>query len=55
MEHHLGAAYARSYAQDQVLSELGSRTVNDALDLGEDPKTVWRAVVVALGLPASER
>lgn len=55
MEHHLGPAYADSWARDQVLAGLGARTVHQALDAGEDPKLVWRAVCDALRLPASER
>lgn len=55
MEHHLGSAYAASYAHDQVLPELAGRTVEQALADGDDAKRVWRAVVVALDLPASER
>lgn len=55
MEHHLGATYARSYAHDQVLSQLGGRTVDQALEDGEDAKAVWRAVVEALGLSARFR
>ena len=55
MEHHLGAAYARSYAHDQVLSQLGGRTVDQALADGDDAKSVWRAVVEALELPARFR
>ncbi|WP_026257314.1 DUF3046 domain-containing protein [Actinopolymorpha alba] len=55
MEHHLGAAYARTWARDQVLAELGGRTVVEALDAGWDAKVVWRAVWRALELPPSER
>ena len=55
MERRFGASYARSYAADMVLAELGSRTVNQALAQGEDAKTVWRAVWAAAQLPASER
>lgn len=55
MHQHLGEMYAHSYAHDQVLAQLGGRTVEQALTAGEDPKWVWRAVVVALELPASER
>jgi hypothetical protein len=55
MEQQLGPAYARSYAHDQVLSELSGRTAEQALSDGEDAKLVWRAVVAALELPASER
>jgi hypothetical protein len=38
-----------------VLADLGGRTVVQALDAGESPKTVWQAVWRALGLPPSER
>lgn len=55
MDARFGPAYARSYAADQVLSTLGSRTVVQALDQGEDVKHVWRAVCDATGAPASER
>ena len=55
MEQHLGAAYARSYAHDQVLAQLGGRTVEQALADGDDAKDVWRAVVDALELPARYR
>jgi hypothetical protein len=48
MEAELGAVYARSYAADQVLPELGSRTVDQALAEGDDAKQVWRAVRAAL-------
>ena len=55
MESALGTTYARSWAHQFVLAELGERTVAEALDAGEPPKTVWAAVWRALGLPASER
>ena len=55
MESRFGASYARSYAADQVLSTLGSRTVLQALADGEDAKQVWRAVCDATGAPSSER
>ncbi|MGH8776263.1 MAG: DUF3046 domain-containing protein [Jiangellaceae bacterium] len=55
MEQHLGSTYADSWARDQVLAGLGSRTVHEALAAGEDPKLVWRAVCDSLRLPASER
>jgi hypothetical protein len=55
MERRFGAAYAASYAADQVLSTLGGRTVQQALDDGDDAKLVWRAVCDATAAPASER
>ncbi|MFD7157021.1 DUF3046 domain-containing protein [Kribbella sp. NPDC059898] len=55
MDHHLGPAYARTWAETQVVQELGGRTVVEALDDGEAAKFVWRAVWAHLDLPPSER
>ena len=55
MRAELGEIYAESYARDIVISELGGRTVEQALAAGEDTKTVWRAVCVALELPPAKR
>jgi hypothetical protein len=55
MEAALGSAYARTWAEQHVLGDLGGRTVVESLAAGEDPKVVWRAVWAALGLPARDR
>jgi uncharacterized OB-fold protein len=55
MQRQFGPAYADSYARDQVLAELGGRTVMEALEQGDDVKAVWRAVCQAVDLPARER
>ena len=55
MEQALGSSYARSWAEQHVLHELGERTVMEALSAGEQPKAVWRAVWAELELPANER
>lgn len=55
MEEALGPAYARSWAHDFVISDLGGRTVEEALAAGVAAKEVWRAVWRALDLPASQR
>lgn len=55
MEHALGPAYARTWAEQQVMSTLGGRTVAEALAAGESPKQVWQAVWERLELPPSER
>lgn len=55
MDHHLGPAYARTWAETQVVQELDGRTVIEALADGEAAKVVWRAVWAHLNLPASER
>lgn len=55
MDHHLGPAYARTWAETQVVQELGGRTVVEALAEGEAAKVVWRAVWAHLNLPARDR
>lgn len=47
LEQVFGSAYAASVADDQVLSQLGGRTIAEALDAGEAAAVVWRAVVAA--------
>jgi hypothetical protein len=47
LEQVFGAAYAASVAEDQVLPQLGGRTIRQALAAGEATVTVWRAVVAA--------
>jgi hypothetical protein len=55
MDRVLGQTYAPVWARQQVLADLGERTVQEALAEGQSPKLVWRAVVAALELPESER
>ncbi|WP_189133062.1 DUF3046 domain-containing protein [Wenjunlia tyrosinilytica] len=55
MRAHFGEAYADSFARDHVMSQLGGRTVMEALDAGWDAKDVWRAVCAAMDVPASKR
>lgn len=55
MDHALGATYARYWADQVVIAELGGRTANEALASGYSPKEVWRAVWATLELPARER
>ncbi len=56
MNEALGdSAYARTWADMQVIGALGGRTVSEALAAGESPKSVWRAVWETLELPASQR
>ncbi|GIH13739.1 DUF3046 domain-containing protein [Rugosimonospora africana] len=42
-----GPGYATSVAADQVLPQLGGRTIQQALAAGEETVVVWRAVVAA--------
>jgi hypothetical protein len=55
MEHALGPAYARSWAELFVIGDLDGRTASEALAAGVPPKQVWAAVWRVLELPASER
>jgi hypothetical protein len=55
MESALGPAYARAWAGQFVIGELGERTAQEALDAGESPKAVWAAVWRVLSLPPSDR
>jgi len=56
MEQALGSsAYARNWSEQQVMASLGGRTVQEALDAGEPPKQIWRAVWERLDLPDSQK
>ncbi|MDT0203361.1 DUF3046 domain-containing protein [Nocardioides sp. AE5] len=55
MDAALGSGYARSWAEQHTVPGLGSRTVEEALAAGEEPRLVWRAVWQELGLPARDR
>lgn len=55
MESALGPAYARTWAHEHVLSGLGERTVEQAINDGWDVKAVWREVWKVLDLPARDR
>jgi len=55
LEHALGRAYYRTWAQQFVMLDLGSRTAQEALDDGVPPKEVWAAAWAALELPAHDR
>ena len=47
LEEAFGPGYAASIARDQVLSQLGGRTIEQALRSGEQTHVVWRAVCAA--------
>lgn len=44
LEEQLGPAYARSWAETQAITQLGGRTVREALDDRVPFKTIWLAV-----------
>ena len=47
LDEAFGPGYAVSVATDQVLPQLGGRTIRQALAAGEETTVVWRAVVAA--------
>lgn len=47
LEEAFGPGYAASVARDQVIPQLGGRTIDQALAAGEEVVRVWRAVVAA--------
>lgn len=55
MDAALGKSYARTWAEQHVMGNLGGRTASQALAAGESPKQVWRAVWETLGLPPQDR
>ena len=55
MGEPFGAAYAESVARDQVIAELGGRTVYEAIDAGIETKEIWRAVCKRFEVPRALR
>ena len=47
--------HAQSLADYHVFSQLGGRTIREALAQGEPPKSVWRGVCEGLEVPAHQR
>lgn len=50
-----GEVRSEMLAQDHVLSSLGGRTIDQALEAGVHPKEVWRAICEAFDVPAERR
>ncbi|QDL70422.1 DUF3046 domain-containing protein [Streptomyces malaysiensis subsp. malaysiensis] len=55
MADHFGETYADSFARDHVMSQLGGRTVHEALSAGWEARDVWRGVCAAMEIPESKR
>ena len=47
IELSFGAQWAPSFCKDIAISELGSKSVNEALAAGFEPDVIWRAVCKA--------
>jgi hypothetical protein len=50
-----GPQVGQALVRDQVLGGLGDRTAVAALDDGEEPRVVWRALCDAMGVPEAQR
>ncbi|HET8598893.1 MAG TPA: DUF3046 domain-containing protein [Segeticoccus sp.] len=55
MDDEFGRSYSRSLARDHVLTELGGRTVEQALEAGVRPRQVWEALCDAMDVPPERR
>lgn len=55
LESALGPAVVKTWADYQAITELGSRTVTEALADGVPPKQIWAAVWASLELPEKDR
>jgi len=55
MDDEFGAVRAGSIARDHVFGALRGRTVEQALEDGEEPRDVWRAVCAEFEVPAERR
>lgn len=55
MAEEFGEVRAEMLARDHVLSALGSRTVDQAIDAGLPAKEIWRAVCDDFQVPQDRR
>ena len=55
MAQEFGEVRADMLARDHVFSSLGGRTVDQALDAGVEPKSIWLAVCDAFEVPPERR
>lgn len=51
----LGTSLGRALTGELVVGALGNRTAQQALDDGEEPRTVWHALCDALDIPDARR
>jgi hypothetical protein len=55
MAKEFGDVRADMLARDHVFSALGGHTVDQALEAGQEPKEIWRAVCEAFEVPSERR
>lgn len=55
MADEFGPVRAGSLSRDHVFAELGGRTVEQAIEVGVDPREVWRVVCETFEVPRQRR
>lgn len=55
MAEEFGAARSETLAKDHVLSGLGGRTVDEALEAGVPAKEIWQQVCAEFEVPVERR
>jgi Protein of unknown function (DUF3046) len=55
VDGEFGQARSRSLVKDHVLTALGNRTAEQAIEAGDDPREVWFAMCDDLEVPAARR
>jgi len=55
VDGEFGPGRGHALVRDHVVGELNHRTAQQALDAGEDPRTVWLALCVDLEVPPERR
>ena len=55
MRQQFGEAYVDAFARNHVFSDLGGRTVQEALAAGIDARQVWQAVCGSFDVPPKLR
>lgn len=55
MRQQFGEAYVDAFSRSYVFSDLGGRTVHEALAAGIDTRQVWQAVCASFDVPPKLR
>jgi hypothetical protein len=55
VDGEFGPGHGRALIRDHVIGALGQRTAHQALEAGEDPRTVWLALCDDLDVPVERR
>lgn len=55
MDEEFGGVRAASISRDHVFGGLDGRTVEQALEDGDEPRDVWRVVCAEFEVPAERR